>query len=145
MMPRTPGQEPLPQRLADLESRLKESDSALRRWEGYTKALHETALGILKELDLPTLLKNILAKAARLLGTDHGYIFLYDEEIDQLVVRYGIGIFADEIGFRLRLGEGLSGKVWQFGKPLLVDDYDAWEGRSRYPGWDGMGLTWASP
>jgi signal transduction histidine kinase/CheY-like chemotaxis protein/HPt (histidine-containing phosphotransfer) domain-containing protein len=34
------------------------------------------------------------------------------------------------IGLRFRSGEGLSGKIWQTGQPLVVDDYDAWAGRS---------------
>ena len=29
----------------------------------------------------------------------------------------------------MSLGEGLAGRVWQSGEPLVVDDYDAWEGR----------------
>jgi signal transduction histidine kinase/ActR/RegA family two-component response regulator len=28
-------------------------------------------------------------------------------------------------------GDGVAGRVWETGKPLVVDDYDAWEGRDR--------------
>jgi signal transduction histidine kinase len=34
------------------------------------------------------------------------------------------------IGTTLRRGQGLSGKVWQQGEPLIVEDYAAWDGRS---------------
>src|SRR5262249_46435251 len=31
---------------------------------------------------------------------------------------------------RHQFGEGLVGQIWQTGQPLVVDDYDAWPGRS---------------
>ena len=30
----------------------------------------------------------------------------------------------------MRPGEGLAGRVWATGEPLVIDDYDAWEGRA---------------
>jgi signal transduction histidine kinase len=33
------------------------------------------------------------------------------------------------VGYRTRPGEGLSGKVWETGRPLVVDDYRTWAGR----------------
>jgi signal transduction histidine kinase len=42
----------------------------------------------------------------------------------------GVGIFNVNRAPRLRPGEGLSGKVWQTGQPLVVNDYDNWPGRS---------------
>ncbi len=41
----------------------------------------------------------------------------------------GIGILSASVGSRRKPGEGLAGKVWQTGEPLIVDDYDAWPGR----------------
>ena len=29
----------------------------------------------------------------------------------------------------MSLGEGVAGRVWQSGAPLVVEDYDSWEGR----------------
>ena len=29
----------------------------------------------------------------------------------------------------MSLGEGLAGRVWQAGEPLVIEDYDAWDGR----------------
>ena len=135
----------LEQRIADLEAQKKASDAAMKQLESYMTALHETALGILKEFDLTSLLKNILQKAANLLGTDDGYIFLYEQQRNELVIKYGIGRFENEIGFRLKAGEGLSGKVWQSGESLKIDEYDTWNGRDLYPGWDGMGFDLGIP
>ncbi|MGD2206562.1 MAG: GAF domain-containing protein, partial [Anaerolineae bacterium] len=43
------------------------------------------------------------------------------------------------IGSALHRGEGLSGKVWNTGDPLIVNDYRHWEGRS--PIYDGYPWT----
>jgi signal transduction histidine kinase/CheY-like chemotaxis protein/HPt (histidine-containing phosphotransfer) domain-containing protein len=42
----------------------------------------------------------------------------------------GQGYFSTVIGTKLARGEGLSGKIWESGEPLLIEDYDAWDGRS---------------
>jgi len=144
-MSKEPTIEKLEQRIAELEMQKKATDSAMKQFDSYMTALHETALGILKELDLTTLLKNILQKASKLAGTDDGYIFMYDKEQDELVIKYGIGWFEKEIGFRLKPGEGLSGRILQSGEPMQVDDYDAWNGRHKHPGGNGMGFNLGIP
>ncbi|MDX1708311.1 MAG: ATP-binding protein, partial [Desulfobacterales bacterium] len=45
------------------------------------------------------------------------------------VIRVGTGRFEKWLGFRLRPGEGLSGKVWQSGQPFKIDAYHRWSGR----------------
>jgi PAS domain S-box-containing protein len=44
-------------------------------------------------------------------------------------MRVGMGFFKAQLGLRVKLGEGVGGKVWQREKPLLVDDYRSWDGR----------------
>ena len=144
-MSKEPTIEKLEQRIAELEMQKKATNSDMKQFDNYMTALHETSLGILKELDLTTLLKNILQKATKLAGMDDGYIFIYDKEQDELVIKYGIGWFEKEIGFRLKPGEGLSGRVLQSGEPMKVDDYDAWNGRHKHWGGNGMGFNLAIP
>ncbi|NNK85811.1 MAG: GAF domain-containing protein, partial [Desulfobacterales bacterium] len=144
-MPKKPGYEQLEQKIADLEAQIKASDSAMNQFESYMSSLHETALGVLTELDLSQLLNSILQKASNLIGTDDGYIFLHTPKKDELVIKYGIGRYENQIGYRLKPGEGLSGKVWQSGEPLTVDDYDSWEGRAPATAWDGMGFDLGIP
>ena len=43
---------------------------------------------------------------------------------------YGTGLYTEFVGFRLPIDKGLSGHVFRTGKPLAIDDYDAWSGRS---------------
>ncbi len=111
------------------EETLKETEQALRRQNLYLSALQDIAPGLIQRLDLDTLLEDIVQKAGDLVDTPDGYIYLYDPTSDVLEVRVGIGRWAKDIGFRLRPGEGMAGKVWQSGKLLVIDDYCQWSGR----------------
>jgi len=102
----------------------------VRRRNSILSALHETNLTMMSHLDLTEALREIIGQAAQLLDTVHGYIYLLDPQEDVLVVNVGIGTLAQFTSNRLRAGEGLAGRVWQAGKPVVVQDYHAWEGRS---------------
>ena len=108
---------------------LKESNSDLRRRIEYLTALHETAIGLLDLLDKEELLETILYRAALLSGTRHGYIYLLDPDGACLQMQVGMGFFKGQLGRRVRLGEGMGGKVWQVEKPIVVDDYKLWPSR----------------
>jgi PAS domain S-box-containing protein len=108
---------------------LREAETALHRQNEYLTALHETALGLIDRLDKEELLETILERAARLSGTEHGYIYLLEPGDAQMQIQVGMGFFKSQLGLRVKRGEGMGGKVWQSEKPLLVDDYQSWEGR----------------
>ena len=110
-------------------------DEGLRRQHAYLAALHETALGLIGRLDLDDLLEAILKRAGQLLGTPHGFVYLVGPGEAHLERRLRAGAFSQLRDRRLKPGEGLAGKVWQTGQPLVVHDYDAWPGRSpNFPG-----------
>ena len=92
-------------------------------------ALHETTLDLIRRLEPISLLETILTRAAGLMGTTHAYLYEVDEPADELVVRVGTGLFGKYVGYRLRRGDGLAGRVLESGEPLAVDDYRTWEGR----------------
>ena len=99
--------------------------------DAYLQALDETALALLDHHDPEQLLEAIVGRAAALLGTPHGYIYLCDpDDDDTLVVRLATGIFEGYLGHRMAAGEGLGGRIMESGLPLTIDDYDTWEGRS---------------
>jgi PAS domain S-box-containing protein len=77
------------------------------------------------------LVKSIVQLAIELVGAHAGEIFLYDQEKDELRVAYSLGFMEKFIGVALKPGEGMAGRVFQTGKPLIVDDYDNWEGKAR--------------
>jgi PAS domain S-box-containing protein len=102
----------------------------VRRQRDELGALHHTALGLVRNLDPKQLLQTIVARAAALAGTEHGYLYVRDQEAGDLVVSVGVGDFVGWIGHHLKRGEGIAGTVWATGKPVLVEDYDEWEHRA---------------
>ena len=95
----------------------------------YLRALDETALALLDQRDSAVLLGAILTRACALLGTPHGYIYLAEPDVSELVIRHGIGIFEHYVGRRVHIGEGLVGEVYLSATPVAVDDYDSFSGR----------------
>ena len=116
--------------LEGLERRVAERTAELRVQNSQLEALHETTLGVMDRLDLDDLLRTLLARAADMLDTPHGYLYLVEPDGDALTNRVSVGLLESELGQRLARGTGLAGTVWTTGSPLVVDDYDAWDGRS---------------
>jgi signal transduction histidine kinase len=104
------------------------AQAELSRQKEELAALHETTLALISRLEQTSLLEAILSRAATLMGTSHAYLYVVDEEADELVLRAGIGTFAEYLGYRIHQGEGLAGRVWSSGEPFAVDDYHAWAG-----------------
>jgi len=122
----------LVQRAGQLEKeiyRLKRAERTLRRQNEYLTALHETSIGLIDHLDKEELLEAVLQRAAKLTGTEHGYIYLREPGEDEIQMQVGMGFFKSHLGLRVRKGEGMGGKVWKDEQPLLVVDYRLWEGR----------------
>lgn len=117
---------------------MKKAEDSLRRRNDYLNALHETALDLIQRQDLGDLLQNILSRAVALANVSDGFIHLYDPDLDMLEIRYAVGDYAKHIGFRLKPGEGLAGRIWQTGESLLVKDYRNWSGRATNPAFDGI-------
>jgi signal transduction histidine kinase/DNA-binding response OmpR family regulator/HPt (histidine-containing phosphotransfer) domain-containing protein len=108
----------------------KRAEEALQQQNEYLAALHATTLGLISRLDLSELLQAIVTRAGQLLGTSHGFVFLLEPGEEEIEQKVGVGIFADAIGDRLKRSDGVSGQVWQTGKPMVVADYDTWEHRA---------------
>ncbi|HWC33025.1 MAG TPA: diguanylate cyclase [Actinomycetota bacterium] len=120
--------------MVDITDR-KLAEERERRRSDYLAALHETALAALRRLDERTMLETIVVDAAEVAGTDHAYAYVRVDEGLDMEVRAGTGVFRDWLGHRMSVGEGLAGRVTETGDPVVIDDYDAWEGRSpSFPG-----------
>ncbi len=107
----------------------KRAEDALRQQNAYLTALQETSLDLISQLDLNTLLENIVKRAGQLMGTSSGYLDLVDPATGELKPQVGVGALVESLRFQVQPGEGVAGTVWQTGRPLIVDDYDAWSGR----------------
>jgi len=104
--------------------------TATRRQAEQLEALRQVGLELTAQLDLDALLHSIVSQAVELLGGDEGGIDLYRPERDVLEWTAAIGSNVVPIGTVLHRGEGLAGKAWETGQPLIVDDYQHWEGRA---------------
>ena len=127
-------------------------ENELRQQNAYLAALHHTTLGLITRLDLNDLLAALVTRAGQLLGAPHGLIYLVEPEAlsaaegDAVIeMKVGVGTFSRRIGTRLKLGEGLGGKVWESGQPLVVDDYDSWPGRSPKLNYNLVGAVMGVP
>jgi class 3 adenylate cyclase/HAMP domain-containing protein len=122
----------LAQTLTDLDERRKQQESTaitLKHQNEYMGALHDTTLGLMSRLNLTELLADLVSRAGQLLDTRHGYIYLVDDGGRALERKIGVGAYAKSIGYNLEPNEGLGGKVWQTGEPLVVNDYETWDDR----------------
>lgn len=81
-------------------------------------------------LKTPELLKSIIEWAVGLMSADAGEIFLWDSEKEELKMSISIGFLVTYTGVRLKSGEGMAGRVFQSGEPMIVDDYVTWNGGS---------------
>ena len=93
------------------------------------EALRTTMAEITAELELPALLQAIVERATALLNATGGELGLYDEACQEISILVCHNMGRDYIGTRIPLGEGAMGTVAQTGKPLIVQDYQTWEGR----------------
>ncbi len=92
-------------------------------------ALSDTARAATAQLDLSALLEAVLDRAMNLLRVPAAGIYLYDAARNDLELTVARGMPAP-VGTRLRRGEGVSGKVAETREPLVVDNYQTWEGRA---------------
>jgi signal transduction histidine kinase len=103
--------------------------AAERKRADELEALRSTLTDITAELELSKLLEVIVARAASLLHATGGELGLYDETNQELhiVVSYNLG--SHYVGRYQALGEGAMGSVAATCEPLIIDDYQTWEGR----------------
>lgn len=103
---------------------------AEHRWVEALEALRTTMTNISAELESEKLLQTIVERAVDLVGATGGHLGLRqanDDEIE-IVVSHNMG--RESVGKRFTLGEGVIGQVAKTCVPLIVPDYQTWEGRS---------------
>jgi PAS domain S-box-containing protein len=101
-----------------------------RRHAREHRALLETLADLSGELELARLLQRVLERAVSLLGVTGGELAIYDRESDELAIVASHNIGGDSTGTRMRPGEGAMGRVAETHEPLIISNYQEWEGRS---------------
>jgi PAS domain S-box-containing protein len=114
--------------LADLERR-EQADIQLHCQNSYLQALHETTLGLIKRLDVASLLQDIVTRAGSLIGTEHCYVYLKNNTGSELDMLFQSGIYNNLVHYPIKPEQGLAGRIWTNGEAFKVDDYSSWEGR----------------
>ena len=109
----------------------KHTEEDLQRRAEVFAALYETSLDITKPHELPTLLDTIVKRAARLLNSAGGGMYICDPERQEVRAMVSYHTTRDYRGTVLKYGEGAAGVVAQTGKPLIIDDYRTWPGRAK--------------
>ena len=128
-----------------LNKELELAEKTLKRQNEYLSALHQTTLGLIGRRELTDLIEALIRRAAQLLGTTDALFYLADPETDELELKVGIGNFSQDIGMTLKRGDGLCGKVWQTGQPIVIEDYSTWPGQSEKMKNRGFGASIAIP
>lgn len=113
----------------ELDTR-RQAEAALRSSVEQADALQATLLEMATPEELPQLLDSICERAAQLLHTPSGGIYLCEPEQQRVRVVAAYNTLQDYRGVTLRYGEGAAGQVVVTGKPLWVPDYQIWEGRA---------------
>ena len=100
--------------LTHKERSLKKKDAQLTTWAELSHAL-------ITNFDLPRLLDLIVTTAIEVTDADRGSVMLLDESKGVLTIDAAKGIDEDVVqSTRVRLGEGIAGRVALTGKPLLL-------------------------
>lgn len=122
-------------RIATLEQQLHTKQTSQSQQTAILAALNETALGLIRQLDLAEVLQTILTRAGQLLNTPNGVLFLREPQAEFMESKLASGIAANWVGYRIQQeSAGFISKVWKHGQAMAVDDYAAFPDRS--PGID---------
>ncbi len=93
--------------------------------------LQEIAQEINGELEIATLLHNIMQRAVDLSRADRGGgIYLYEADKNILRLVEGDGINRKRVGITLNVNEGVAGRVFRTAQPLVIENYTAWAERA---------------
>jgi PAS domain S-box-containing protein len=121
--------------IAKLQRQLDEAT----RGQEFLATLSDTAAGLIEQKDLNALLHDILSRAAQILDTEDGVVYLYNAELDVMEVKVASGAGKPWLGLQIARGsEGIVNQVWQTGEPVTVDNYSTWE--RRLAGIDAQGV-----
>ncbi len=104
-------------------------DETARRAQEFV-SLYETSGSLAAETDLNTMLQVTVVNAKQLLKGASSGMYLFIPATNELELTKIAPNSYLQIGTRLKLGEGVAGRVAQSRKPIRIDDYSVWEGRS---------------
>jgi len=121
----------------ELEQR-KKAEARLQQRTRLLEALHRVTEGLLSALDPERLLESIAQGACELLRTPHCNLFLVEGDVLRCRVALGNMEWTRTEPLQIPKGQGLAGRVWETGLPVVVEDYPHWPGRLPDPRFHGV-------
>ena len=109
----------------------------------YHAALNEVTLGLMKRQEPGPLLKTIVEKAARLVGTRLAYVSLVDPTNSFLELKVKLDDEVNDLEYfqTMKKGEGLAGLVWKQNRTIVLDNYSIWAERLQRPIYENLRAT----
>jgi PAS domain S-box-containing protein len=121
----------------------KRAEERLRQQTAQLAALHEIELEISAESELSRVLELVIRRAGESQNAAHCSVYIRDPERSELAIAASLD--TNNIGLRLREGEGLAGRVVATGEARAIDNYSSWEGRARALESTPLGPALAAP
>lgn len=119
------------------------AQQAMKRQNEYLLTLNEIATTIMQRLDIEGVLRGIILRASGLESTEHGFIYLVEE--NYLILKSGIGLFDSLDDQVIEYGEGVVGQIWETGQSIYIGDYSQWHNRDANPIYDRLESLIAVP
>jgi PAS domain S-box-containing protein len=130
--------------IVDISDR-KRKEESIHRHNKYLSALHDISLDMFNRMKVDDLLKAIIIRASELTKIPDGFLHLHNQKENVLEIKAACGQLAPRLGFQIKPGDGLAGKVWESKKPIIIDNYSTWSERDPGPGFDEMTSTISVP
>ncbi len=104
----------------ELRSHIEAVENEERRLSTINAVLSVVA----ESLDLHQMLQHAMDKVQEIMGVEKWLLYLVDEDSDELTLEawHGVSNEFTELAKRIRVGEGLNGRVAQTGEPLATKD-----------------------
>lgn len=105
----------------------KQAEEEIKKAAIEFEALYDTAKDFSMQRDPYVILRTIADRACALFGVSKSYVYLYDEESKELVLKFSKAPL-QPLDSRIKLGTGISGIVAEKLSPMIVNDYESWSG-----------------
>ncbi len=90
------------------------------------EALYANAMAVSAHQQLAQVLTSIAQRALMLMHADNAGIHLVDHDRGELVLTVTVNAPQELVGTRIKIGEGVAGRVAQWGQSINLDDYQQW-------------------
>lgn len=102
-------------RFNDEDKKRMHEDREVRQHYEYLTTAHQTTLTLISRTELDDLLATLLRQVQNLINTRHGYVYMYNPQVNKLECRLGTGLFEAMTGRLLKSHENFVREVFKEG------------------------------